>query len=79
MKLFNLQSKWKQWTPLVILYDGLYIYRYIFSIFQHTFIGWVWGDPAVHLYQNNARDHDYFSEQNGKQTTHMIILNAKEG
>ena len=31
-------SKWKQGTLLVILHDGLYIFRYTFSIFQYTFI-----------------------------------------
>ena len=41
----------KQGTFFVILHDGLYIYRYTFSIFQYTFIGWVWGGPAAHLYQ----------------------------
>ena len=50
------QFKWKQGTFLVILHDGIYIYRYTFSIFQYTFIGWVWGGPAAHLYQVHAWD-----------------------
>ena len=45
------QFKWKQGTFLVYLHDGIYIYRYTFSIFQYTFIGWVWRGPAAHLYQ----------------------------
>ena len=49
MQLFNE-------PPFVILCDGLYIYRYNFSIFQYTFIGWVWGGAAAHLYQVHARD-----------------------
>ena len=52
----TIPSKWKQGTLLVILHDGLYIYRYTFSIFQYTFIGWVWGGPAAHLYPVHARD-----------------------
>ena len=43
------QFKWKQGTFLVILHDGIYIYRYTFPIFQYTFIGWVWGGLAAHL------------------------------
>ena len=50
------QFKWKQGTFLVILHDGIYIYRYTFSIFQYTFIGWVWGGSAAHLYQVHAWD-----------------------
>ena len=35
----------------VFFYNGIYIYRYTFSILQYTFIGWVCGGPAAHLYQ----------------------------
>ena len=52
----TIQSKWKQGTFLVILHDVLHIYRYICPIIHYTFIGWVWGGPAAHLYQLNARD-----------------------
>ena len=50
------QFKWKQGTFLVILHDGIYIYRYTFSIFQYTFIGWVRRGPAANLYQVHAWD-----------------------
>ena len=50
------QFKWKQGTFFVILHDDIYIYRYTFSIFQYTFMGWVWGGPAAHLYQVHAWD-----------------------
>ena len=52
----TIPSKWKQGTFLVILHDGLSIYRYTFLIIQYTFMGWVWGGPAAHLYQLHARD-----------------------
>ena len=44
-------SKWQQGTLLVIFYNGIYIYRYTFTILQYTFIGRVCGGPAAHLYQ----------------------------
>ena len=36
---------------MLILHEGLYIYRYTFFMFQYTFIGSVWGGPAAHLCQ----------------------------
>ena len=52
------QFKWQQGTLLVIFYNGtcIYIYRYTFTICQYTFIGWVCGGPAAHLYQVYVRD-----------------------
>ena len=52
----TISSKWKEGTCLAIFHNGLYIHRYTFSIFQYTFIGWVWGGPAAHLYQLHARE-----------------------
>ena len=49
-------SKWQQGTLLVIFYNGMYIYRYTFTILQYTFIGWVCRGPAAHLYQVYVRD-----------------------
>ena len=45
------QSKWQKGSLFVIFYNGIYIYRYTFSILQYTFIGWDCGGPAAHLYQ----------------------------
>ena len=44
-------SKWQQGSLFVIFYNGIYIYRYTFSILQYTFIGWYCGGPAAHLHQ----------------------------
>ena len=52
----NTPTKWKQGTFFVVFHDSVYIYRYTFSIFQYTFIGWVWGGPAAHLHQVHVRD-----------------------
>ena len=49
-------SKWQQGTLLFIFYNGIYIYRYTFSILQYTCIGWDCGGPAAHLYQVYVRD-----------------------
>ena len=49
-------SKRQQGTLLVIFYNGIYIYRYTLTILQYTFIGWVCGGPAAHLYQVYVRD-----------------------
>ena len=43
-------------TRLVIFYNGIYIYRYTFTIRQYTFIGWVYGGREAHLYQVYVRD-----------------------
>ena len=49
-------TKWKQGTFVVVFHDSVYIYRYTFSMFQYTFIGWVWECPAAHLHQVYVRD-----------------------
>ena len=47
MKLLHLNRNKE--TFVDVLHDGVYIYRYTSSIFQYTFIGWIWGCPAAHL------------------------------
>ena len=42
-----------------LLLSSMIVYTFIgilFSIFQYTFIGWVWGGQAAHLYQVRVRD-----------------------
>ena len=71
----NTPSKWEQRAFIVILHDGLYIYRYTFSMVQYTFIGWVWEAPATHLYQIHGRDTpEDFAHPSVRNNTSIISI-----
>ena len=51
LKLFHLNGNKEHFLLSSMMF---YTWKGILSIFQYTFIGWVWGGPVAHLYQLHA-------------------------